>query len=156
MASFAEAIRGNRNVFLANPAWRASEREELERIVGSGKDAGDRGWLMIPSGGAGGGLKFARHDGWTVAAAVEGFRRHFDMDRVNAVSVKRADGRYISAVVLEGRGGRSTAPRRSGRLLPLACPDAAPATPHLRILVGMVTKVSDHLRRRGAGLGDAS
>jgi O-succinylbenzoic acid--CoA ligase len=87
MASFAEAIRGNRNVFLANPAWRASEREELERIVGSGKDAGDRGWLMIPSGGAGGGLKFARHDGWTVAAAVEGFRRHFDMDRVNAVSV---------------------------------------------------------------------
>jgi O-succinylbenzoic acid--CoA ligase len=42
---------------------------------------------MIPSGGAGGGLKFARHDGWTIAAAVEGFRRHFRMDRVNSVCV---------------------------------------------------------------------
>ena len=72
MASFAEAIHGRRNIFLANPAWRASERAEMELIVGSGEDAGDRGWLMIPSGGARGGLKFARHDGWTIAAAVEG------------------------------------------------------------------------------------
>jgi O-succinylbenzoic acid--CoA ligase len=42
---------------------------------------------MIPSGGSSGRIKFARHDGGTIAAAVEGFRRHFAMDRVNAVSV---------------------------------------------------------------------
>jgi O-succinylbenzoic acid--CoA ligase len=40
---------------------------------------------MIPSGGAGGGLKFARHDAQTIAAAVGGFRAHFAMERVNSV-----------------------------------------------------------------------
>ena len=49
--------------------------------------AGERGWLMIPSGGSAGALKFARHDGWSVAAAVEGFRAHFGLERVNAVGV---------------------------------------------------------------------
>ena len=42
---------------------------------------------MIPSGGAGGGLKFARHDGRTISAAVSGFRLHFGIERVNSVSV---------------------------------------------------------------------
>lgn len=42
---------------------------------------------MIASGGSGGGLKFARHDGWTIAAAVGGFCSHFGMERVNSVCV---------------------------------------------------------------------
>ena len=86
MASFASAVRAGGNVFLANPSWRAAERAELSRLVGAG-ERGDRGWLMIPSGGAGGGLKFARHDGLTIAAAVDGFRRHFGMERVSSVCV---------------------------------------------------------------------
>jgi o-succinylbenzoate---CoA ligase len=86
MASFANAVSGGGNLFLVNPAWRAKEREELQRIVSSG-ECGERGWLMIPSGGAGGGLKFARHDGATVAASVGGFCGHFGMERLNSVGV---------------------------------------------------------------------
>jgi len=47
----------------------------------------DRGWLMIPTGGSSGKLKFARHDQDTIAAAVAGFTRHFSMARVNAAGV---------------------------------------------------------------------
>jgi O-succinylbenzoic acid--CoA ligase len=86
MACFAEAAAAGGNIFLANPSWRSAERAELARLVGQGM-CGERGWLMIPSGGAGGGLKFARHDGWTIAAAVEGFLGHFGMERVNSVCV---------------------------------------------------------------------
>jgi len=86
MASFARAVADGGNIFLANPVWRSAERAELARLLGAGECA-DRGWLMIPSGGAGGALKFARHDGWTIAAAVEGFRRHFAMERVDSVCV---------------------------------------------------------------------
>ena len=86
MASFAAAVSSGGHVFLANPAWRSQERAELSRLVQEGA-SGERGWLMIPSGGSAGALKFARHDGWSVAAAVEGFRAHFGLERVNAVGV---------------------------------------------------------------------
>ena len=42
---------------------------------------------MIPSGGSGGGVKFARHDEETIGAAVRGFCAHFGLTRVNAVGV---------------------------------------------------------------------
>jgi O-succinylbenzoic acid--CoA ligase len=42
---------------------------------------------MVPSGGASGGLKFARHDGWTLSAAVEGYCSHFELGPVNSVGV---------------------------------------------------------------------
>jgi O-succinylbenzoic acid--CoA ligase len=86
MASFAEGVWGGGNLFLSNPSWRSAERAELTRLLAPG-GCGDRGWLMIPSGGAGGVLKFARHDGWTIAAAVDGFCRHFEMERVDSVCV---------------------------------------------------------------------
>jgi O-succinylbenzoic acid--CoA ligase len=86
MASFATAVSGGGNIFLSNPSWRSSERAGLARIVGAAP-CGETGWLMIPSGGAGGGLKFARHDSRTIAAAVGGFCGHFGLERVNAVSV---------------------------------------------------------------------
>lgn len=86
MASFAAGVSGGGGVFLANPSWRPKERAELGRLTGA-ISGGERGWLMIPSGGAGGQLKFARHDGWTIAAAVGGFCGHFRMERVNSVCV---------------------------------------------------------------------
>jgi len=86
MASFAEGAAAGGNLFLGNTLWRPAERADVDRLINAG-ECGDRGWLMIPSGGAGGGLKFARHDGWTVAAAVGGFCRHFGMERVNSVCV---------------------------------------------------------------------
>ncbi len=45
------------------------------------------GWLCIATGGTSGGVRFARHDERTLAAAVQGFCRHFGVERVNAVSV---------------------------------------------------------------------
>ncbi|EIQ01976.1 acyl-CoA synthetase (AMP-forming)/AMP-acid ligase II [Opitutaceae bacterium TAV1] len=45
------------------------------------------GWLCIPTGGSSGNLKLARHDGQTLAAAVDGFCRHFGVGRVNAVGL---------------------------------------------------------------------
>ncbi len=85
MTAFSRAAAQRGEVFLVNPAWRAVERAELARLPLAG--APERGWLMIPSGGAGGGVKFARHDGFTIAAAVEGFRQHFGLDQVNSVCV---------------------------------------------------------------------
>jgi O-succinylbenzoic acid--CoA ligase len=86
MSSFAGAVSGGAGIFLANPQWRSKERAELGRLTRE-EACGERGWLMIPSGGAGGEIKFARHDSWTIAAAVGGFCGHFAMERVNSVCV---------------------------------------------------------------------
>lgn len=86
MRAFSEAVAAGGNVFLANPSWKPAERAELGRIAATGV-AGDRGWLMIPSGGSAGGLKLARHDSWTLSAAVEGFCSHFELGPVNSVCV---------------------------------------------------------------------
>jgi o-succinylbenzoate---CoA ligase len=86
MRIFSEAVAGAGNIFVANPSWGPAERSELGRLAAMG-ESGDRGWLMMPSGGAGGGLKFARHDSWTLSAAVEGFCSHFELGPVNSVCV---------------------------------------------------------------------
>lgn len=86
MASFAQAVSGGGNIFLADPSWRSTERGVLARFLGEGLPS-DRGWIMIASGGSSGGLKFARHDSLTVSAAVRGFCAHFGLERVNSVSV---------------------------------------------------------------------
>jgi O-succinylbenzoic acid--CoA ligase len=86
MSAFAHAVGGEEDIFLANPSWRSRERGDLARMTGAG-GPGERGWLMIPSGGSGGQVKFARHDGWTLASAVGGFRGHFGMERINSVGI---------------------------------------------------------------------
>ena len=91
MPAFARAVAGSGPVFVTDPAWGAGQRAAVDELVGAGGEAGggeaERGWLMIPSGGTGGGVKFARHDGETLAAAVGGFCAHFGLARVNAVGV---------------------------------------------------------------------
>jgi O-succinylbenzoic acid--CoA ligase len=88
MAAFAAAVARGGPVFLADPAWGETERARLEELRRMPDAAGDgRGWLMIASGGTGGGLKFARHDEETLGAAVRGFGAHFGLTRVHAVGV---------------------------------------------------------------------
>ena len=95
MSALAGATAGNGEVFLCSPAWGASERVQLKELLGlSGlSDApqvsqpAGRGWLMIPTGGTSGRLKFARHDEETITAAVRGFCHHFGLTQVNAVGV---------------------------------------------------------------------
>jgi len=86
MASVARAISGPNDVFLGNPAWGERERAEAKRVV-SETYSGDRGWLMIPTGGSGGRIKFARHDAATISSAVAGYQAHFGIERVNSVCV---------------------------------------------------------------------
>jgi O-succinylbenzoic acid--CoA ligase len=69
--------------FLCDPAWR---EREMGRITGKAGPERD-GWLAVPTGGTSGGVRFARHDERTLAAAVWGFCEHFRLEQVNAVDV---------------------------------------------------------------------
>ena len=93
------ARRGDR-LFLVDPAWGGSERTQAEEIMsapdvgegaasalGTTRSTSTLGWLMIPSGGTSGKLKFARHDETTIATAVAGYCAHFGVDQVSSVGV---------------------------------------------------------------------
>lgn len=91
MAAFAAAVAGRGEVFLCNPSWGEAERTQVTSLLalspgGQEVDA-ERGWLMIPTGGTSGQVRFARHDQNTVAAAVEGYRKHFGFGQVNALGL---------------------------------------------------------------------
>ncbi len=103
MSAFASAVGGDSDVFLCDASWGGGERSQLDLLLQSkienpeskiqeGLGApklpkSEGGWLMIPTGGTGGRLKFARHDQDTLSAAVRGFARHFDLERVNALGL---------------------------------------------------------------------
>ncbi|QYM80240.1 AMP-binding protein [Horticoccus luteus] len=89
MAALARAVAGRGSVFLADPAWKEAERAVLAEVVAAAREAsaGERGWLMIPSGGTTGRVKFARHDAATLAAAARGFAGHFSVPAVNAINI---------------------------------------------------------------------
>lgn len=90
MAAFAAAVAAGGPVVLADPQWGQRERGavgELLAALGAERTSPTRGWLLIPTGGTSGEVKFARHDEETVGAAVRGFCEHFGIGRVNAVGV---------------------------------------------------------------------
>jgi len=94
MGAFARAVAGNGEIFLCNPDWGTLERQQVEVLLqeSAGDPAlraakGEAGWLMIPTGGTSGRVRFARHDAATLAAAVRGFTRHFALPQVNAVGI---------------------------------------------------------------------
>lgn len=75
--------------FLIDPGWGERERAQWAALAGrrpAGWD-GARGWLCIPTGGSSGAMKLARHDELTIGSAVEGFRGHFGVRRVDAVGL---------------------------------------------------------------------
>jgi O-succinylbenzoic acid--CoA ligase len=86
MSRFAAAVAGAGEIFIGNPGWGETEREAVEELLESTPArAGETGWLMVPTGGTSGGVRFARHDSRTIGAAVQGFTRHFGLATVNAV-----------------------------------------------------------------------
>jgi len=91
MEAFAKAVASEGNIFLCDPNWGAAENAQvavlLESKVENQKSEIGQGWLMIPTGGSSGRVKFARHDQHTLAAAVRGFMEHFGLSRVNAMGV---------------------------------------------------------------------
>jgi len=92
MTAFAQAVAGEGEVFLCDPKWGAVERSQVDTLLrtsatGTLPSAEGKGWLMIPTGGTSGRVRFARHDEETIEAAVLGFARHFGISQVNAVGV---------------------------------------------------------------------
>jgi O-succinylbenzoic acid--CoA ligase len=91
MRRLAEAIAGRGPIFLGDATWSQHQRDAAREVALTQSAAGaaveDIGWLMIPTGGTSGGLRFVRHDGHTLSAAVRGWCDYFKLERVNAVSV---------------------------------------------------------------------
>jgi o-succinylbenzoate---CoA ligase len=105
LAGFMAACIAECPVFLGNPNWSPQEWQQVlnltqpHRIWGSLPvpveaqplnitDATQRGWIMIPTGGSSGGLKFAIHTWQTLGAAVEGFQTFFcDGQRIHSCCV---------------------------------------------------------------------
>ena len=97
MAAFGQAMGGDAEIFLCDPNWGSREIGQVETLLGSPASACPvpsrraprslPGYLMIPTGGTSGHLRFARHDAETIAAAVRGFTRHFELAQVNAVGL---------------------------------------------------------------------
>ncbi|MBI3886064.1 MAG: AMP-binding protein [Opitutae bacterium] len=87
--ALANAVAGSGDVFLGNPEWGKAERAQVDAVLRTPRPArpDGRGWLMIPTGGTSGSVRFARHDEATIAAAVGGFARHFGVGAVNAVGL---------------------------------------------------------------------
>lgn len=75
--------------FLVDPGWGERERAQWAALAERRPDNwdGKRGWLCVPTGGSSGAMKLARHDEFTLGAAVEGFCAHFGVGRVDAVGV---------------------------------------------------------------------
>ncbi|WP_221031714.1 AMP-binding protein [Actomonas aquatica] len=91
-AAFAQAVAQGGRVALANPDWGTQERAEFDRLLALRDHAGaladaETGWLLIPTGGSSGGVKLARHDQHTLAAAVQGYASFFEERVVNGVGV---------------------------------------------------------------------
>ena len=87
--AFADAAGGRGPVFLSNPDWGNRERAEFAALINRPSEDWDpeRGWLMIPSGGSSGRIKLARHDQFTLLAAVRGYQSFFNESAVSAVGV---------------------------------------------------------------------
>lgn len=98
--------------FLCDPTWPAAQRARFEEIAAAAGTGGGTaiasGWLCVPTGGASGGLRFARHDEATMGAAVRGFCTHFGVTRVNAVDVlpQHHVSGLMAAVRCAATGGR--------------------------------------------------
>ena len=51
----------------------------------SDKDKTVENWIMIPTGGSSGKIRFAIHSWETLSSSVQGFRKYFQVDRVNSI-----------------------------------------------------------------------
>lgn len=88
ISAVTDAIGSGGNVFIADPDWDDARRAIFNELRASRPvDGAERGWLCLPTGGSGGGVKLARHDEATLAAAAHGFSRHFGVTRVNALGL---------------------------------------------------------------------
>lgn len=102
LASFFAACALNCRVYLGNPDWGSQEWQQVEQqcqpdfVIGIGEvrktlkgqaSPLPKGSICIPTGGSSGQVKFAVHTWDTLMASVEGFRQHFQVEKINAYCV---------------------------------------------------------------------
>ncbi|MBD2355586.1 2-succinylbenzoate--CoA ligase [Tolypothrix sp. FACHB-123] len=110
LAGFIAACSANCPVFLCNPDWGTQEWEQvfdivqpdiiwgIEAITISKKNYYRQSkiqnlkskipnWIMIPTGGSSGKIKFAIHTWDTLIASVQGFRQYFNLNYINSFCV---------------------------------------------------------------------
>ncbi|MBD2231359.1 AMP-binding protein [Phormidium tenue] len=89
-------------VVLANPRWGENERHQVQTMVDPAwgnplvprisayacrVPDGQSRQMLIPTGGSSGQIKFVAHNWETLMVSVEGFRAHFEVERVHAYCV---------------------------------------------------------------------
>jgi len=69
------------------PGWNSTNAEHDTSSITATKTQSNKGWIMIPTGGSSGKIRFAIHTWETLMAAVKGFQRHFQISQVNSFCV---------------------------------------------------------------------
>jgi o-succinylbenzoate---CoA ligase len=103
LAGFMAACITECPVFLGNPNWRPQEWQWVLDLVQphqiwgtvpiptspnpSTAEAQAKGWIMIPTGGSSGQVKFSIHTWETLTASVQGFQSFFGVDSINSCCV---------------------------------------------------------------------
>jgi o-succinylbenzoate---CoA ligase len=103
LAGFMAACISQCPMFLGNPNWSAQEWQGVLDLVQphqiwgtvpiptppnlNPSDAKEKGWIMIPTGGSSGHIKFAIHTWATLTASVQGFQRFFGFTSINSCCV---------------------------------------------------------------------
>jgi o-succinylbenzoate---CoA ligase len=103
LAGFIAACITECPVFLGNPSWSTQEWQWVLDLVQPHQiwgtvpiptspnlkpsDAKEKGWIMIPTGGSSGHIKFAIHTWSTLTASVRGFQSFFGVDSINSCCV---------------------------------------------------------------------
>jgi len=100
LAGFIAACAANCPVFLGNPNWVEQEWQQVFEIVQPDVVLGDgdwglpnknysnetinSNWIMIPTGGSSGKIRFAIHTWDTLTASVIGFQQYFHLQQINS------------------------------------------------------------------------
>jgi o-succinylbenzoate---CoA ligase len=103
LAGFMAACIAECPVFLSNPTWSTQEWKRVLDLVQPHQvwgtvpiptppnlkpsDTKEKGWIMIPTGGSSGQIKFAIHTWATLTASVQGFQSFFGVDSINSCCV---------------------------------------------------------------------
>jgi O-succinylbenzoic acid--CoA ligase len=107
LAGFIAACAAGCSVFLCNPSWVKQEWQQVLKLVQPDLilGYGDWGlavrdyypntqapilnsqWIMIPTGGSSGQIRFAIHTWETLMASVRGFQQYFQLNKVNSFCV---------------------------------------------------------------------
>lgn len=100
LSGFLAACAANCPVFLGNPNWVEQEWQQVFEMVQPDIVLGDgdwvlpnknysnetinSNWIMIPTGGSSGKIRFAIHTWETLTASVAGFQRYFHLQQINS------------------------------------------------------------------------